>query len=108
MKYTRILKAGIWTYDELNKFTEEKLREKGFPSDEQLQKEYKEYISSEEILPLLETKTINKPTFEEYKKQKLIEFSDKLYKETPKQTKKWELDDGWEETDEEPITELED
>lgn len=103
MKYIRIIKAKLWTYDELSKFSEEKLREKGFPSDEELKKQYEEYVSSEEIVPLLETKTINKPSFEEFKQQKLKEFSDKLYKETPKETKKWDYTDNWEDTDEEPI-----
>ena len=79
------------------------MRKKGFPSDEELQKEYNSYVNSEEgeshkALGLL-------PTFENFKEQKLIDFSNKFLQ--PKQSpKKWELNDGWEDTEEEPIQEV--
>ena len=38
------MKSKLFTYDELDKWYEEQLRKQGFPTDEELHKEYDEYV----------------------------------------------------------------
>ena len=101
--------SKIFTYDELNDWYEEELRKQGFPTDEELEEEYKDYLKK------METKNYNEKydfydepiSFDSYKKMRIHNFSSKNvgYKPEPR---KWHLDDEWIETDDDPIEEPKD
>ena len=95
-----------FTLEDANKLFEEEMHKKGFPSDEELMKGYKDYVNSEESV-VWETLG-GKPTFEEYKQMALKDFSNRLNPQDLKTPKKWHLDDEWIETDDDPIEEPKD
>ena len=43
------MKSKLFTYDELDKWYEEQLQKQGFPTDEELHKEYDEYYLSKAV-----------------------------------------------------------
>lgn len=105
MKLIRVIKAKILNKQELDAWFENQMKQQGFPSDEELHKEYDAYVNSEEgevhqVLGLL-------PTFEEYKQMALNNFSNKNVGNKP-EPRKWHLDDEWIDTDDDPIEEPKD
>ena len=99
------MKSKLFTFDELNSWYENELRKQGFPSDEELHKQYDAYVNSEEgednkVLGLL-------PSFEKYKEMALNNFSNKNVGNKP-EPRKWHLDDEWIDTDDDPIEEPKD
>ena len=103
MKYIRLIKSKKVSLEDVNKLYEDKMRERGFPSDEQLHKEYESWLknlSEQEKLDWLESRG-SLPSFEEYKKSKLKQF-DPIKEDVPEKNKEF-VGDYWEDTDEDPI-----
>lgn len=100
--YIRLIKSKNITLEDANKILEDEMKKKGFPSDEELKKEYEAYLKTEGAIEYAESFGHLKE-FEDYKQEKLKEFSNKLYKEEQKPLKKWDYDDNWTETQEEAI-----
>jgi len=99
------MKSKLFTYDDINTWFEEQMKQQGFPSDEELHKQYDAYVNSEEgeahqVLGLL-------PSFEKYKEMSLNNFSNKNVGNKP-EPRKWHLDDEWIDTDDDPIEEPKD
>ena len=96
-------------YDELNRWYEEQLRKQGFPTDEELHKEYDEYVKKIEDINYSQNANLHEDPvdFDYYKKMRLQNFSNKNIGDKPMH-KKWHLNDEWIETDDDPIKEPKD
>lgn len=89
----------------------EEMRKKGFPSEEELQQEYADYMHE------LDNRNYNQNAnfheeyvdYDDFKYSKLEEFSNRLLKYCPNEyRKKWDLNDEWIDTDDDPIEEPKD
>ena len=105
MSYIRLIKSKILTFEDLHKTFEDEMRKKGFPSDEELKKDYEKYLNTEDAVEYAESLG-HFLSFEDYKKNRLESFSNKLYKEDQKPSKDWDYSDNWEDTQEDPIEEV--
>ena len=103
------MKSKLFTFDELNSWYENELRKQGFPSDEELKKEYDEYVKKIEQINYNQNANLHEDPvdFDYYKKMRLQNFSNKNVGDKP-MPKKWHLDDEWVETDDDPIEEPKD
>ena len=85
------------------------MRKQGFPTDEELEEEYKDYLKKMEIKNYNEKYDFyDEPiSFDSYKKMRIHNFSNKNvgYKPEPR---KWHLDNEWIDTDDDPIEEPKD
>lgn len=99
-------KSKLFTYDDLNKWYEEELRKQGFPADEQLHKEYDEYVAEVEKRNYSQNANLHEEPidFKSYKNMRLEQFSNKNVNNM-KPVKKWKYNYDWEETEEDPIEE---
>lgn len=105
MSYIRLIKSKIITVEDVNKIFEDEMRKKGFPSDEELKKDYEKYLNTEDAVEYAESLG-HFLSFEDYKNNRLESFSNKLYKEDQKSSKDWDYSDNWENTQEDPIEEV--
>lgn len=103
------MKSKLFTYDELNSWYENELHKQGFPSDEELKKEYDEYVKKIEQINYNQNANLHEDPvdFDYYKKMRLQNFSNKNVGDKP-MPKKWHLNDEWIETDDDPIEEPKD
>ena len=100
------MKSKILTYDELNDWYEQELRKQGFPSDEELHKEYDNYVKKVEQINYNQNANLHEDpiSFETYKQNRITNFVNRNI--VPKsEPRKWHLDDEWIETDDDPIEE---
>ena len=105
MSYIRLIKSKIITVEDVNKTFEDEMRKKGFPSDEELKKDYEKYLNTEDAVEYAESLG-HFLSFEDYKNNRLESFSNKLYKEEQKSSKDWDYYDNWENAQEDPIEEV--
>lgn len=105
MSYIRLIKSKIITVEDVNKIFEDEMRKKGFPSDEELKKDYEKYLNTEDAVEYAESLG-HFLSFEDYKNNRLESFSNKLYKEDQKPSKDWDYSDNWENAQEDPIEEV--
>lgn len=112
MSYIRLIKSKNITLEDANKILEDEMRKKGFPSDEELKKDYEKYINTENAIRNAET--IGRfETFEEYKADRLESFSDRFLPRDPNEWKQKNdfvdsFYDEWITTDDDPIEEVKD
>ena len=50
MSYIRLIKSKNITLEDANKIFEDEMRKKGFPSDEELKKDYEKYLNTEDAV----------------------------------------------------------
>lgn len=105
MSYIRLIKSKIITVEDVNKIFEDEMRKKGFPSDEELKKDYEKYLNTEDAVEYAESLG-HFLSFEDYKNNRLESFANKLHKEDQKSSKDWDYSDNWENTQEDPIEEV--
>ena len=102
------MKSKLLTYDELDKWYEEQLQKQGFPTDEELHKEYDEYVKKIEQINNSQNANLHEDPvdFDFYKTLRLQNFSNKNVGDKPT-PRKWNLDDEWIDTDDDPIVQPE-
>lgn len=92
-------KASLLTYSELSKWHD-------FPSEEQLKKEYEQFLFSKEHDYNFQNPYKRFPkSFEDFKQIKVEEWKDSQNTTQKNNTIKY-VGDGWEETDEDPIEDI--
>lgn len=103
------MKSKLFTFDELNSWYENELQKQGFPSDEELHKEYDEYVKKIEQINNSQNANLHEDpvSFESYKESRIRNFSNKNVGDKPT-PRKWHLDDEWINTDDDPIEEPKD
>lgn len=89
----------------------EEMRKKGFPSEEELKKQYEDYVKEVEIKNYNQNANLHKDPvdYEDFKYTELERFSNNLLNYKPDYyPKKWDIVDEWIETDDDPIEEPKD
>lgn len=112
MSYIRLIKSKNITIEDANKILEDEMRKKGFPSDEELKKDYEKYLNTEDAIEYAESLG-HFLSFEDYKKNRLELFSDKFLPRDPNEWKQKNdfvdsFYDEWINTDDDPIEEVKD
>lgn len=110
MSYIRLIKSKNITLEDANKIFEDEMRKKGFPSDEELKKDYEKYLNTEDAIEYAESLG-HFLSFEDYKKNRLESFSNKFHPGNPdlfngKRNFTDSFYDEWITTDDDPIEEV--